>query len=69
MSNTNRKARKTAGVKFIRTPKVGTPVQDRAEFNTRVLGNQGTKHAGMPVPRSGKKLARAVAARTPEVQS
>lgn len=69
MATANRKARKAAGVKFVATPKVGTPVVERAQFNTQVMGVPGTKNAGRPVNRSSKKLERALADRGIEKES
>jgi len=43
MSTKARKARKSAGVKFVRTPKVGTPVTERAENQPRNIYVQGTR--------------------------
>lgn len=39
MSAAARKARKREGVKFVRTPKVGTPLADRSvPWSTRLVG-------------------------------
>lgn len=60
MSTTERKARKRAGVKFERIPKVGTPLTERASFNV--------SHVWDPVlgrmrPASVSKRQRALEAR------
>jgi hypothetical protein len=50
--NTERKARKRAGIKFYKAPKVGTPLIERASFTGLVPGAVGTRSEGRPVPRS-----------------
>ncbi len=56
MSNTARKARKRAGIKFSKPAKVGTPLEERAYFWAPVMGAPSTKFAGSQMPRSKKKL-------------
>ena len=63
MSTAARKARKRAGIKFERTPKVGTPLLERFWFTQLVYGPAGTKHERRLQPRSAKKIQRAVDAR------
>lgn len=58
MSTTARKARKRAGIPFVRIPKVGTPIGDRAEFNKTVPGAVGTRHSLEYAPVSIKKRNR-----------
>lgn len=54
MANTNRKARKAAGEKFVRVPKVGTPVQERSWF-AKLLPSLNPMN---PVPRRRSEKAR-----------
>ena len=64
MSNSNRKARKTAGIAFEPKPaKVPTPLLERSFFAvvTRPAGK--TKNAGKMMPRSESKRRRALEAR------
>jgi len=68
MATANRKARKASGEKFVRVPKVGTPLEERAEFNRMVPGASGTKFFGKLVPVSAKRLARALKDRGIEVE-
>ncbi len=63
MSTTARKARKAAGVKFVRTPKVGTPIAERAWFTAVLPGLPGTRNAQKLVARSLVKRNRALKAR------
>lgn len=67
MSTTARKARKRAGEKFTRTPKIGTPLLDRAWFAGLVWGPKGTKNESLLGPRSAKKIKAALAARGFEI--
>lgn len=60
MSNTERKARKRAGVKFERVPKVGTPLVERAWFNTSSNWDPARRAW---VPASASKRQRALEAR------
>ncbi|TFC59463.1 MULTISPECIES: hypothetical protein [unclassified Cryobacterium] len=60
MSNTARKARKRAGIKFEKAAKVGTPVMERAWF---ALANFDAKTFEFR-PRSAKKIKRALEHRT-----
>lgn len=65
MSNAAREARKRAGEQFVKAAKVGTPLVDRAWFNSMVPGALGTKYANTWVPRStvkNSKKARALKA-------
>jgi hypothetical protein len=63
MSTAARKARKRASVKFVRTPKVGTPLTERAWFQAVVPGAFGTRHSAEFRSRSNKKRAAALKAR------
>lgn len=63
MATAARKARKTAGIKFERTPKTPTPLMERSWFAADVRGPVGTKHSLRVQPRSAKKIKRALAAR------
>lgn len=58
MSNTARKARKRAGIPFVKAAKVGTPLEDRAWFNEVLPGAHGTRYANEFVPRSAAKNSR-----------
>jgi hypothetical protein len=60
MSNTARKARKRAGIKFEKAAKVGTPVKERAWFALPIfdLKSGGFRN------RSAKKIKRALEHRT-----
>lgn len=60
MSTAARKARKRAGIKFEKQPKVGTPFQDRAWFSQLVTGFNGRQPAALPRLRSAKKRLRAL---------
>lgn len=66
MSTAARKARKRAGIKFERKPKVGTPLLERAEFAGMVFGP--VKGRARWHFRSAKKVAAAAAARGIEVK-
>jgi hypothetical protein len=55
MANAARKARKRAGIKFEKAPKVGTPIWERFSFYGAVPGAPSTKFAGTHQPRSRKK--------------
>lgn len=68
MSTKARKDRKRAGEPFVKAPKVGTPLQNRASFNGFVPGAPGTRWAGRMVPRSQKLKDRALAARTEAIK-
>lgn len=62
MSNTSRKLRKRSGEKFVRVPKVGTPIEERfvpIVLETKKLG-LGLSH---PSHRALKKRAEAIAIR------
>lgn len=63
MSNAARKARKRAGIPFAKTQKVGTPLLERAWATARFPGLPGTRYALELMPRSAKKLGRAIVAR------
>jgi hypothetical protein len=63
MSTAARKARKRAGIKFVRTPKVATPLLERSWFTQMFPGLPGTRSQGQMVPRSAKKIRRALSAR------
>ena len=63
MSTKARKDRKRDGIKFEKAQKIGTPVEDRAEFNRMVIGPKGTRYAGQQVPINPKHLKKALAAR------
>lgn len=70
MATAARKARKAAGVKFTRRPKVGTPVEERSWFASIL---PPLTLLGAPRRRSEKARRRALADRgiewTPEVES
>jgi len=63
MSNAARKSRKKAGIPFTKSQKVATPLVARAWFSATFVGVPGTRSAGMLVPRSVKKIKRALADR------
>ena len=67
MSTAARKARKRAGIKFSKLPKVGTPFQERSWFNQLVTGFNGRQPAQVPRPRSAQKRLRALRDRGFEV--
>ncbi len=69
MSNTARKARKRAGIKFDYEAKrkVGTPLLERAWFNGLVPGPARTRLDGAFQPRSLKKRVAALGARPAEL--
>ena len=58
MSNTARKARKRAGIKFERKQKTPTPVMERNYITQPVPGPAGTLKEGRPQMRSSKKIDR-----------
>lgn len=58
MANAARKARKRAGIRFSKAPKVGTPIWERAAYWAPVQGAPSTKHQGTMVSRSRKKQAK-----------
>lgn len=60
MATASRKARKAAGVKFTREPKVGTPVQERSWFASML---PPLSLLGVPRRRSEKARRRALADR------
>jgi len=55
MSNTARKARKRAGIRFTKEAKIATPFLERSWFHELVTGFNGRKPANTPRPRSLKK--------------
>ena len=55
MATAARKARKRAGIKFEKAPKVGTPIWERLSFYGNVPGAPSTKNAGSYQARSRKK--------------
>jgi hypothetical protein len=61
--NAARKARKKAGIQFFKEPKTPTPLLERSWFTAVFPGVAGTRNAGKPMPRSKKKIDRALAAR------
>lgn len=61
MSTKARKARKRAGIRFERKPKVGTPLLERAQFAGMVFGRVRNREVWHW--RSPKKLERAAKAR------
>jgi hypothetical protein len=63
MSTAARKARKRAGIPFVKAQKVGTPFPERAWFNELVTGFNGRGLATLPRPRSAQKRRRALADR------
>jgi hypothetical protein len=64
MSNTNRKARKAAGIAFAPKPaKVPTPILERSFFAMIARPADGTKNAGNLMPRSASKQRRELEAR------
>lgn len=63
MSTAARKARKRAGLPFVREAKVGTPVTERAEFAALIPGAYGTRNAGKLVPRSRRARTRMLVSR------
>lgn len=63
MSTAARKARKRAGIKFEKAPKVGTPIQERAWFSALVWGAPGTRFEAKQRRRSAAKRQRALEAR------
>lgn len=67
MSTRARKDRKRAGIPFTKTPKVATPVLERSWFAGLIPEQIGGKATGKMVSRSATKVARALAARTPEL--
>jgi len=67
MSTAARKARKRAGIPFVKAPKVGTPFPERAWFNELVTGFNGRGLASIPRPRSAQKRLRALQDRGFEV--
>jgi len=60
MSTAARKARKRAGIPFVKAQKVGTPFPERAWFNELVTGFNGRHLASVPRPRSEAKRLRAL---------
>lgn len=60
MSNTARKARKKAGIKFEKAAKVGTPILQRAWFALPIFDAKAADFR----PRSAKKVKRALEHRT-----
>ena len=60
MSTAARKARKIAGIKFEKPAKVATPVAERSWFAIPIFNARTAEYR----PRSAKKVARAMAART-----
>jgi hypothetical protein len=63
MSNTARKARKTAGIKFSKPAKIGTPPEERAYVLNPVMGAPKTRHDGSFQNRSPKKVQKFLEAR------
>lgn len=63
MSTTARKARKRAGIKFTKAPKVGTPLVERAWFAGFVPGAVSTRFDGSWRGRSEKKRLAALGVR------
>lgn len=64
MSTAARKARKRAGIKFTKTPKVGTPFLERSWVTALVMHPVSKRYPLGMAPRSAKKIARALKART-----
>lgn len=58
MANAARKARKRAGIKFEKAPKVGTPAPFRSYVRNSVPGAPGTKYEGTYRRRSPEKVLR-----------
>lgn len=63
MSTAARKARKRAGIPFTKTPKQGTPLHERYEYNKRVQGAVGTRFLWTMVFRNPRALMQALQAR------
>lgn len=64
MATAARKARKRAGIKFEKAPKVPTPVMQRSFITEPVFGPYSTKNAGRRQARSQKKIDRYLEGRT-----
>ncbi|ARC56032.1 hypothetical protein AS850_02955 [Frondihabitans sp. 762G35] len=66
MSTTARKARKRAGIKFDRTPKIGTPLSERSQPDEMYYANWrrrwGTGSQSLPQPDQHKPLMERIAA-------
>lgn len=62
MSTTARKARKKSGEKFVRQPKVGTPVQDRAENQPMPHTHDGRLRTGITAAGKRRLTARGLEA-------
>lgn len=56
MSTADRKARKRAGIPFVKAQKVGTPPEERSYVNQPVPGPAGTKFQNYTQPRSTAKV-------------
>lgn len=73
MANTERKARKRAGIKLIKEPKVGTPLMERAiptvvDRNGRSVGPQ-IPHLSMRVMKKRADQLAVMAAHDPQAQA
>lgn len=66
MSTAARKARKRAGIKLVKTPKVGTPPEERSFVTQPVPGAASTKWDGSAVPRSTKAVEKYLSRFTPQ---
>lgn len=56
MSTATRKARKRAGIPFVKAAKTPTPPSERSYVTGTVPGPVGTKYEAMPQSRSEKKV-------------
>jgi hypothetical protein len=66
MSTTARKARKRAGIKLVKTPKVPTPPEERSYVTQPVPGAASTKYDGSAQPRSAANVKKFLARFTPQ---
>ena len=66
MSTTARKARKRAGIPFVKAQKVPTPPSERSYVTQPVIGPEGTKFSGMRQPRSDQKIKKFLERFTPQ---
>lgn len=65
MANTERKARKRAGIKFTKAPKVGTPVLER--MVPTVVDKDGKVHLSKRVMKARARQLAVIAEHDPEV--
>lgn len=66
MSTTARKARKRAGIKFVKPQKVATPPEQRSFVTAPVPGAASTKWDGSAQPRSAAKIKKFLERFTPQ---